>query len=448
MAASPSLTLPARMTAAAERGGVVRFVSGDSIDAVSWAELLNDALRLAGTLARRGVGPGAHVALLGTTSRSLTTTIQATWLAGGTVMVLPLPMRLGSVEEFVTQTRTRILAGDTALLVIDDDLAAFYEPAPGDPEIVLMRELFADAANNRPDAFTIPTIDPDSLAVLQFTSGSTSDPKGVMLPHRTVVANLDAATTAAELTSDDVGGLVAAAVPRHGSDRTLHVADGVRHRPRARLPAGLHGFAAAVARVDLRLRRNLHGGAELLLRAGGARAPPRRGLGPVVVAPRAQRCRARQPVHRARLLRGRRGVRFARRRRLPGIRHGGAGYRRHLPQAGYRVFGSTPWTHVSSSRDRYAAPVADENAAGRHRFRLARSRRARSRDPHRRSRDRHGDARARSGRARDPRARRSRRATTTVPTRRRRRSAASGCEPAISATSSTASSCCAAASRT
>ncbi len=205
MAASPSLTLPARMTAAAERGGVVRFVSGDSIDAVSWAELLNDALRLAGTLARRGVGPGAHVALLGTTSRSLTTTIQATWLAGGTVMVLPLPMRLGSVEEFVTQTRTRILAGDTALLVIDDDLAAFYEPAPGDPEIVLMRELFADAANNRPDAFTIPTIDPDSLAVLQFTSGSTSDPKGVMLPHRTVVANLDAATTAAELTGDDVG---------------------------------------------------------------------------------------------------------------------------------------------------------------------------------------------------------------------------------------------------
>jgi fatty-acyl-CoA synthase len=192
------------MTEAAERGGVVRFVSGDTIEAASWAELLDDALRLASTLAARGVGPGAHVALLGTTSRSLTTTIQATWLAGATVMVLPLPMRLGSVEEFVTQTRTRILAGDTTLLVIDDDLAAFYEPAPGDPEIVLMRELFAEAAGNRPDAFTVPTIDPDSLAVLQFTSGSTSDPKGVMLPHRTVLANLDGASAAAELTGDDV----------------------------------------------------------------------------------------------------------------------------------------------------------------------------------------------------------------------------------------------------
>jgi fatty-acyl-CoA synthase len=192
------------MAAAAERGGVVRFVSGDQIDSVGWAELFDDARRLAGVLAARGVGPGAHVAILGTTSRSLTTTLQATWLSGATVMVLPLPMRLGSVEEFVSQTRTRIRAGDTALLIIDDDLAAFYEPIAGDPPTALMHELFAEAATRRADAFSTPAIDPESLAVLQFTSGSTADPKGVMLPHRTVLANLDAAQTAARLTSDDV----------------------------------------------------------------------------------------------------------------------------------------------------------------------------------------------------------------------------------------------------
>src|SRR5436190_399360 len=104
------------MIDAAERGGVVHFVSGDGVASVAWSELLDDALRLAGVLRGRGVGPGAHVALLGTTTRSLTTTIQATWLSGATVMVLPLPMRLASVEEFVTQTRRRILAGDTSLL--------------------------------------------------------------------------------------------------------------------------------------------------------------------------------------------------------------------------------------------------------------------------------------------------------------------------------------------
>ncbi len=204
MADAALTNLPARMFEAAQRGGSVHFIKGDEAQSVRWAELLDDALRLAGSLASKGVGPGDHVALLATTSRQLTTTMQATWLCGATVMVLPLPMRLGSVEEFLSQTRARILAADTKLLVIDDDLAVFYEPAAGDPPYILMKELFDDASIRKPDAFTVPAIDPDSLAVLQFTSGSTSDPKGVMLPHRTVLANLDGAASALSLTTDDV----------------------------------------------------------------------------------------------------------------------------------------------------------------------------------------------------------------------------------------------------
>ena len=53
------------------------------------------------TLQARGVVPGDHVALLGPTSRALVTAIQGCWLAGAASMVLPLPMRMGSLEEFV-----------------------------------------------------------------------------------------------------------------------------------------------------------------------------------------------------------------------------------------------------------------------------------------------------------------------------------------------------------
>jgi fatty-acyl-CoA synthase len=49
-----------------------------------------------------------------------------------------------------------------------------------------------------------PKDDPDALAVLQFTSGSTADPKGVMLANRTICANLDAIVIAAEVVEDDV----------------------------------------------------------------------------------------------------------------------------------------------------------------------------------------------------------------------------------------------------
>jgi len=205
MAETSSLSLPAsetlvdRLVAASERPSTVRFVNGDSIETSSWAELLDDARRWAHVLTHRGIGPGRHVAILGTTSRHLVTTIEATWVAGATSMVLPLPMRLGSIEEFVSQTRARVLAADAALLVIDDALAAFYEPSPDDPPIVTMKALDVEATRVRPDAHDIPAIDPASLAVLQFTSGSTADPKGVMIPHRTILANLDGVCAAGEV---------------------------------------------------------------------------------------------------------------------------------------------------------------------------------------------------------------------------------------------------------
>lgn len=146
-----------------------------------------------------GIGPGEHVALLGPTSRPLVTAIQATWLAGAATVVLPLPMRLGSIEEFVAQTRARVRNADAALVVVDPDLAAFLEPEAGDPPMVLLSDLTPGPGRPKAAHFAPPLQDPGALAILQFTSGSTADPKGVMLPHRQVLANLDAITAAARI---------------------------------------------------------------------------------------------------------------------------------------------------------------------------------------------------------------------------------------------------------
>lgn len=131
---------------------------------------------------------GGHVALLGPTTPELVTAIQATWLAGATVVVLPLPMRMGSLEEFIAQTRARIANADTDILLIDEQFAPFLEPDPSDPPTYRLDEVAADQAH----PWEAPPIDPERLAILQFTSGSTSDPKGVMLPDRAMCANLDA----------------------------------------------------------------------------------------------------------------------------------------------------------------------------------------------------------------------------------------------------------------
>jgi fatty-acyl-CoA synthase len=192
-----------RVERAATGPGSITFLGSagaDGRERVPWAQLHDDAQGVAAALQVRGVGPGVNVALLGPTSRALVTAIQATWLAGGTLVCLPLPMRLGSIDEFVQQTRRRILNAEAGLVVVDPELEPFLAVEPGDAPVVRLDELRGEAG-----AWQRPADDPARLAIIQFTSGSTADPKGVMLPHRCVVDNIDAIVEGAALSSDDVG---------------------------------------------------------------------------------------------------------------------------------------------------------------------------------------------------------------------------------------------------
>jgi fatty-acyl-CoA synthase len=178
-------TVPERIRAAADQGHGIVFVDGDEHTPVSWPQLLCDAEAMAAALQDRGIGPGDHVGVLGPTTRDLVTLFQAIWLAGATLVVMPIPMRMASIEDFLEATRLRLHRADAKLLVLDPSLAAFYSPAPGDPPSCTYADLTGDAAD-----FRAVRVDPSSLAILQFTSGSTSHPKGVMLPHESVCNNV------------------------------------------------------------------------------------------------------------------------------------------------------------------------------------------------------------------------------------------------------------------
>jgi fatty-acyl-CoA synthase len=205
-----TLHITERLERAADRPNGVRFVgasvmSPDGPSLVTYRELHEDARRVAAALQARGIAPGDHVAVLGPTSRALITIVQGCWLAGAASMVLPLPMRMASIESFVEGTRARIRHGDAKLVLIDDQLAPFYESVPGDPPTMPMASVLPGAPNvPGPDAVEIPVPDAERLVILQYTSGSTSEPKGVMIPDRVLAANLDAACEAAAMSPDDV----------------------------------------------------------------------------------------------------------------------------------------------------------------------------------------------------------------------------------------------------
>jgi len=197
-----------RLITAAERPAGVRFVghsiSPDGPTFVPWAQIHEEARAVGAALQARGLVPGDHVAILGPTSRQLITIVQGCWLAGCASMVLPLPMRMGSLDAFIDSTRARIRHGDAKLILIDDMLAAFYTAGEGDPPIEPMAAVLPGGMGAIPDALVLPPDDPERLVILQYTSGSTSEPKGVMIPDRVLRANIDASCAAAELTLDEV----------------------------------------------------------------------------------------------------------------------------------------------------------------------------------------------------------------------------------------------------
>jgi fatty-acyl-CoA synthase len=199
----------ARLELAADSGNGVRFVghsvAPDGPRFVSWRQIHDEARAVGAALQAKGLVPGDHVAVLGPTSRALMTVVRGCWLSGIASMVLPLPMRMGSLDEFVSSTRSRIRHGDAKLVLIDEQLAPFYAAAPGDPPIEPIGAVLAGAPNvPSGDRLELPPDDPDRLVVLQYTSGSTSEPKGVMIPDAVLTANIDACCEAAELDEAEV----------------------------------------------------------------------------------------------------------------------------------------------------------------------------------------------------------------------------------------------------
>ncbi|MCP4224118.1 MAG: fatty acyl-AMP ligase, partial [Actinomycetia bacterium] len=202
MVESTMRTIVSRIEHAAKGDGNVTFVTGSEPITKSWGQVHDEAKAIAAGLQARGIVAGDHVAILGPTTPILVTSLQAVWLTGATPVVLPLPMRLGSLEEFTSATKARIVGADCVAVLIDADLAPFVEATPEDPPLYSLAELDPAIDGHSSDDFIRPDYHEDDLFVLQFTSGSTSEPKGVMLPNHVVAANLDAILEAAEVDVD------------------------------------------------------------------------------------------------------------------------------------------------------------------------------------------------------------------------------------------------------
>ncbi len=187
-----------------ERVAIQIYGNDDRIDATfTYAGLRQRARAVATGLRERGLQPRQTVAIMLPTGPEYFLAFFGILLAGGVPVPIYPPMRPSQVEEHLRR-HARLLdnAQTMALITVPEaKLVARLLQAQVDDlrHIVTVAEL-----EQEPTSWSnVPVRDQD-LAFLQYTSGSTGDPKGVMLTHANLLANLRAMGSVVAAGPDDV----------------------------------------------------------------------------------------------------------------------------------------------------------------------------------------------------------------------------------------------------
>ncbi|MGH8355837.1 MAG: fatty acyl-AMP ligase, partial [Pseudomonas sp.] len=124
-------------------------------------------------------------------------------LAGGVPVPIYPPLRLSQIEEHLRRQAGILCNAEAALLITVPEaklLARLLKPqVPSLGAIVDVAELAA-----RDGLLVPPRVKPEDLAFLQYTSGSTGQPKGVMISHANLLASLRAMGAAVRISSRDL----------------------------------------------------------------------------------------------------------------------------------------------------------------------------------------------------------------------------------------------------
>jgi acyl-CoA synthetase (AMP-forming)/AMP-acid ligase II len=170
--------------------GGLRFVNREELDMwVPWEEVRERALSVASGLRALGVGRGDRVALVFPTGLQFFEGFFGSLLLGAVPVPLYPPVRLGRMAEYVRRTarmlevtRARLVLADPRVRRVLGEAVAAAKP-PGGCRTIEDLPFGRAVQPVRPD--------PSELALVQFSSGTTVDPKPVALSHRALVAQAD-----------------------------------------------------------------------------------------------------------------------------------------------------------------------------------------------------------------------------------------------------------------
>jgi fatty-acyl-CoA synthase len=194
---------------------IVLYGEDDVPATITYGQLYERAEALAHELARRGISAGHTVAIMLPTSAEFFYSFFGVLLAGGIPVPVYPPFRADRIEEYAAR-QSGILRNAGARLLITfrraEALARLLLPQVESlgEVVTAARLLEAPPVTSREAApgagpVLLHQAHASDIALLQYTSGSTGSPKGVILTHSNLLANIRAIGEAVAIGPEDVG---------------------------------------------------------------------------------------------------------------------------------------------------------------------------------------------------------------------------------------------------
>ena len=201
----PEQSLPAYvLERAAELGDKPALIDGPTGRVLTYAQLADQAARLAGGLHARGFGPGDVLGVMAPNLPEYAVLFHGVAMAGGTITTVNPTYTSHEVHHQLTD------AGASLLVTIPMFLEVATQGAEGTgvEGIFVLGE--AAGAASALELFGEPLTEPvavdplDDVVVLPYSSGTTGLSKGVMLTHHNLVANIAQVLAASGVDDTDV----------------------------------------------------------------------------------------------------------------------------------------------------------------------------------------------------------------------------------------------------